>query len=116
MLKSKAVVFFAALAMSGIAAAGNSSGAITRLYVHSPNSTYGATNGVVMFSAGSIVGTPCSSQTEWAFSLSTETGKAMYAALLNAADKKRPVKVVGTGNCTAWSDRETPYYIYIDYP
>jgi hypothetical protein len=89
------------------AIAGSSVGVVTRIYAHSGD--------VILFSAGSHQGKPaCSTAAdEWAFSLSTQSGKAMYALLLTAYAQGKQVAVVGTGTCSAWGDRESPVYIYI---
>jgi hypothetical protein len=89
------------------AIAGSSVGVVTRIYAHSGD--------VILFSAGSHQGKPaCSTAAdEWAFSLTTQSGKAMYALLLTAYAEGKQVAVVGTGTCSAWGDRESPVYIYI---
>ncbi len=104
-----------AMAFPIIAEAGQSTGLVSSIRVHNPNPTYGSSSGVVMFAAGSNSASPCAIKTEWAFSLSTETGKAMYDLLLSAAQNQLPVTVVGSNLCSAWSDRESPYHISIQY-
>jgi hypothetical protein len=118
MAKSFAVVFSMTLFFPICAEAGGSTGLITRLFVHSPNSGYtSSSHGVVMFSAGTMTdASPCNSVGQWAFSLGTLTGRAMYDLLLYAANKNKTVIVKGTGNCSAWADRETVYFISINAP
>ena len=67
----------------------------------------------VMFEAGTnSMKSECSTQgNEWASSVATPTGKAMYALLLTAAASGRAVSVVGSADCSAWGDREAPRYI-----
>lgn len=52
----------------------------------------------------------------WALSLSTHTGRAMYALLLSAQAQGKSVQVSGAGDCSAWPDREAPIWIYIVQP
>ncbi len=74
------------------------------------------TGDAVMFSAGERKNNnkmACSKvENDWAFSLKTPTGKAMYALILSAQAQGRKISVVGTCDCSAWVDRETAYYIY----
>ncbi|WP_425628143.1 hypothetical protein [Vibrio neptunius] len=101
---------------SPIVIAGEGSGTISRIYVHEKNMSYEAPNGVVMFKVTTHTNAPaeCPSE-EWAFSLETEVGKAMYSLLLSAAAQKQSVVVKGSGDCGDWKDRERPYYIYVNY-
>jgi hypothetical protein len=96
---------FAALA--GSANAGSSTGTVTQIMV--------VTGDVVTFSAGVHQGKPaCSTAADdWALSLTTASGKAMYALLLSAQSQGKPITVLGTQACTAWPDRETPQYIHL---
>jgi len=103
------------IAFPTIAEAGQSTGIVSYIRVHNPNPSYGSSSGVVMFTAGSNPTSPCTNKGEWAFSLSTETGKAMYDLLLSSAERKLLVTVVGSGLCSAWSDREAPYNIFVNY-
>ncbi len=58
----------------------------------------------------------CNTVNEWAFSLSTEAGKAMYAALLSAASQNLDVLIVGySHDCSVWGDREKPAYVRVSY-
>lgn len=84
--------------------AGNGSGKVTQLMPHAGD--------VVFFSLGGEHANPpkCSS-TAWSISLSTHTGRAMYALLLSAHTQGLRVQVQGTGDCSAWPDRETAHYI-----
>lgn len=72
---------------------------------------------VVMFSVGEHINKPeCSTVgNEWALSLTTEKGRAMYAMLMASAAQRLPVSVMGENACNAWGDRESPYYMVIDY-
>ncbi|MGF1863698.1 hypothetical protein L4D15_00270 [Enterovibrio norvegicus] len=94
------------------AQAGTGSGKITRIYAHEKNG--GA--GVIMFNVQNHVNPPASCPGhEWAFDANTDQGKAMYSLLLAAASQGKPVTVMGTGDCAAWSDRERPAWIMVDY-
>lgn len=53
---------------------------------------------------------------EWAFYANTDLGQAMYSMLLSAAAQCLSVTVHGANDCTAWPDRERPFWITIDYP
>lgn len=95
---------------ANVAQAGSSAGTVTVLRAHTsaPN--------IVTFVAGANATRPaCSSQgNEWALSLTTEGGRAMYAMLLMAMASGRTITVSGTGACTSWPDRETPGYISVE--
>lgn len=92
---------------AGSANAGSSTGLVTALKVH--------TGDVVMFAAGSIgQRAACGvAGDEWAISLNTPTGKAIYALLLSANAQGKQVLVTGSNACNAWSDRETPYWVQL---
>lgn len=51
----------------------------------------------------------------WAFSLNEERGKGMLSMLLTAAAQGKEIGIQGSGNCSAWGDRENPTYMYINY-
>lgn len=91
------------------ATAGTSKGTITHLMVH--------VGDIVIFSAGPHIDKPaCSTvRDHWALSLKTEKGKAMYAMLLSSAAQNLTVGVKGSNTCSAWGDRESPVYMYINY-
>ena len=91
---------------------GDGAGKVTRIYAHDKDDG----KGVIMFNVESHTNPPeeCPGH-EWAFDLSTELGKAMYALLLSAAAQGKSVIVKGAGDCAAWGDRERPYWIRIDY-
>jgi hypothetical protein len=93
--------------MASAALAGTSTGAVTTLM------TYRAD--LVLFAAGTHADKPsCSTLgNEWALSLSTVGGKAIYAALLAAQAQGKAVQVLGTGACGDWPDRETPMAIVL---
>lgn len=44
---------------------------------------------------------------DWTFSLSSYTGRAWYALLLQAKSEGKKVYVTGAGNNDVWGDRET---------
>ena len=98
--------------MSSSVFAGNGSGKVTRIYAHPKHN--GA--GVIMFAVQNHTNPPsdCPSH-EWAFDANTDHGKAMYSLLLSAAAQGKPVTVIGAGDCKAWSDRERPSWIMVDY-
>ena len=110
MMKVKPLRFLACAALcavTSLAHAGTSSGLVTVLYVHSGDA--------VMFGAGPINNRlACSiAGDEWAFSLTTPTGRAMYALLLSAQAQGKAISVKGNGQCSAWQDREEPFVIYM---
>lgn len=88
--------------------AGSSSGQIGRIYANEGDT--------IMFSAGPHQDKPACSTVgdEWALSLSTDTGKSMYALLLMAKAQGKAVSVQGHGVCSAWGDRETPFVIWME--
>ena len=114
MLKGLASICLA-LGLSTVpaAAAGSSTGEVTRLYVHNGDSA----GGMIMFAAGTHNNKPSCSTLgdEWAFELGTPEGQAMYALLLSAVPQGLSIHVVGTGTCDAWGDRETARYIRVDF-
>lgn len=84
------------LAQAQVISVGN----VTRLTPHAGD--------VVIFDiAGPRLDSPaCSTMgTEWAISLSTPTGRAMYAMLLLAHAQNRPMRVFGSGICLSWTQR-----------
>ena len=101
---------------SSIALAGDGSGVVQRIYVHEKNDYYGGETDVIMFAVTNHTDQPstCTNH-EWAFSITTEKGKAMYALLLSAAAQKQNLVIKGSGDCEAWNGRERPYYMYVDY-
>jgi hypothetical protein len=97
------------LSLADQAMAGGSVGNVTMVMAHSGNA--------VIFDAGVHTEKPACSivGNQWAFTLTTEDGRAKYAMLLAAAAQNKKVTVYGTGLCSAWPDRETPLYISIEY-
>lgn len=85
------------------------SGLIRQIMVHSGD--------IVIFNAGEHSNKPeCSTVgSDWALSLSSEKGKAMYALLLSASAQGLPITVIGENACNAWGDRESPHYMLINY-
>lgn len=108
MLKKFFLSMFLIFGCTQYAGAGTSGGVVTLLMAHAHD--------IVIFSAGTHERKPSCSviNDEWALSLTTPTGKAMYAILLLAKAQGKTVSVQGTGVCTAWLDRETPMYIQIN--
>lgn len=96
------------LTIFGNAHAGSSSGAVSMLMVHSPE--------IVIFRAGTHLNKPaCSTAGEdWAISLNSHSGRAIYAMLLTAKSQNKNVTVIGQGICSAWGDREAPLYILLN--
>jgi hypothetical protein len=87
--------------------AGEGEGKVIQIMVH--------VNDVVFFELeGGHINRPACSATPWSISLATHTGRAMYAMLLSAQVQGQKVNVFGTGDCSAWSDRETAKYILIN--
>lgn len=105
-MKKLLSILFVWVAMANVAFAGNSNGQVTHVMAHASE--------IIIFEAGSHTGKPaCSTSGEgWALSLSTNSGRAMYALILMARAQGKTINVLGTGNCSAWGDRETPVYIY----
>jgi hypothetical protein len=82
---------------------------VTRVFAH--------VGDVAMFAAGPHNNPPACSLNngdEWAITLATATGRAMFATLLAAQAQGKPVIVVGSGKCDAWGDRESANYIVLD--
>jgi hypothetical protein len=102
------VLVLTVFSVTALAGRGSSNGEVTRLMVHNP--------GIVMFNAGSHPNKPgCNTAgNEWAFKLDTSRGRSMYALLLTAVNQGIPVHVYGTGQCSAWGDREDVYWMYLD--
>lgn len=107
MIRIATAMCFTLATLADSASAGSSTGTVAQILV--------VTGDVVTFSAGSHQGKSACSTTadDWAFSLTTASGKAMYALLLSAQAQGKSIGVVGTQACTAWPDRETPQYIYL---
>lgn len=111
-MKLKSVVILLAIFLfSPTAHSGDGSGKITRIYAH----ITGPDTGVIMFSVEYHTNPPACSNPEWAFSIDTEVGKAMYSMLLTAAAQNKPVVVHGANDCAAWGDRERPQFIHLDF-
>lgn len=92
---------------AGAAQAGDSLGTVGLIYVMSGD--------VSLFLAGPHANKPACSRVgdEWAFPLSTSGGRGMLAMLLAAQSQGKQVRVIGSGVCSAWSDREAPSYIIL---
>jgi hypothetical protein len=101
----KLFLSFLLISIFGVAHAGSSYGKITTIYAH--------TGDVILFGAGTHAGKPACSTVgdEWSISLATAAGRAMYALLLSAQAQGKAVTAMGANTCSAWGDRETPYFI-----
>ena len=109
----KVVMIWMTLILSGQSFAGSGGGFVEKIIVHTTTDGIG----VVMFTSESNANKAACSTTnegrDWAFSLATEQGKAMYALLLSAQAQHKAINVLGKDLCVAWHDREEPNYIYI---
>lgn len=103
------VVAALGLLFADLVYAGESSGTVIRLYAHSGD--------IAIFDVGAHTNRPACSVAgnEWAVSLSTPGGRAMYVLLVSAAAQRQTVTVHGTNTCSAWGDREAPSYIIVTY-
>ncbi|MDQ1091374.1 hypothetical protein QE400_000787 [Xanthomonas sacchari] len=100
-----AVSIFCVLPFS--ASAGDGAGKVIQVIAHSHD--------VVFFTLdGPHTNAPACSSTPWSLSLTTNSGRAQYALLLSAVAQGKAVTVHGTGDCSAWGDRETAEYVLID--
>lgn len=74
-------------------------------------------NGIVLVSTdGQRLGTPnCAlgSPTRFAIDATSTAGKIQLAGLQSAHASGKPVRIIGTGNCSVYSDSETISYFYI---
>lgn len=92
------------------------SGKIQQILAH----TYGGNGaGVIMFktevNANKAECSTAGNGSQWAFSLESEYGKAMYSLLLTAQAQNKTVSVVGMNDCSAWADRERPKFIAVNF-
>ena len=55
----------------------------------------------------------CATQDRWVINLSTQTGQAMYAAVLTAIASGRKIMVHGAGTCSVWGDTESITYVQV---
>ena len=97
-------------------ASGSSSGQVTGiLVVSAPWAAPSPSSDVAVFSAGSHSGKPACSVIgdDWSISLTTPSGRAMYALILSAQAQGKSVNVAGSNTCSAWGDRETPVWIQL---
>ncbi|UYK85078.1 hypothetical protein NG827_01260 [Xanthomonas sacchari] len=102
---ARAASIFLVLPVSAMA--GDGAGKVIQVIAHSHD--------VVFFSLdGPHTNAPACSSTPWSLSLATNSGRAQYALLLSAVAQGKAVTVHGTGDCSAWGDRETAEYILID--
>lgn len=111
-MKSVLIAVLVLFPISSYAGTGN--GLVEKIIVHQKNAQYGATEDVVMFKVTMRNDAPTCSGTEWAFSIETDLGKAMYAMLLSASAQRKSVFVQDSNGCSAWSDREHPKYITLE--
>lgn len=71
---------------------------------------------VLVTTDGQRLGTPtCALGSPYRFVIdaTTPAGKVQLAGLLSAHAAGKPVRIVGTGNCSLYSDSETISYFYI---
>ena len=97
------------------ALAGTGSGTVTKIYTHVGDVVLFSTQSHVHDESRNACIAEQGANTEWAITLTTETGKAMYAQLLAAATQKKPVVVVGANDCNDFPGRERPSYVVVDY-
>jgi len=111
------------LSIPTISMAGEGNGKIVHIISHEKkveatdhsDSDHKINIGVIMFQIESHTNKPLCSGMGWAFNADDAHGKAMYAMLLSAAAQSLPVTVTGSNDCSAWSDRERPYFIKVIY-
>ena len=96
------------LAAGPALADGSATGTVLLLQPHNPD--------VVIFNVGTHGNKPACSSVgdQWALSLSSSAGRAMYALLLAASMQGQTVHVQGTGLCDAWPDRESPRWLVVN--
>lgn len=97
-----------AVVFSSQVKAGHAVGKVTHLMVH--------TGDLVFFNIGTHNDKPaCSTAGEdWAVSLKTEMGKAMYSMLLAARLSDKKITATGTNTCPDWGDRESVLFMTIE--
>ena len=104
----KKLVLVVGLMMSHIVSAGSGGGKIQMIMAHSDDivifQTETNTNKATCSTAGE--------GSQWAISLQSKTGEAMYSLLLTAQSQGKSIGVHGTGDCSAWGDREAAHYIF----
>lgn len=102
------VLLAGALVSLPVLAAGNSTGYVQGLLAHEP--------GRIMFRAGTHTEKPACSTVgdQWAIDATTQGGRQMVNVLMLAAALNKTVTVHGSGSCTAWGDRESPLYLYMN--
>jgi hypothetical protein len=107
MIKKLPALFFFLINANAVYA-GSSSGPVGALLI-SPN-------GVLIFDTGPHPSKPScgTAGSEWALSIESSAGKAVYALLLAAKAQNQIVNVVGKNDCSYWYDREAPDYIYVN--
>ncbi len=100
----------ASLSTSPLAWSGEASGHVESLIVRSSDGL------IYVWLNGTAVSRPaCAASTDyWMIKdENSETGKKTYAALLAAQISGRPIRIVGSGTCTRWSDGEDISYIQL---
>ena len=110
-LKNKYRMIFSLIIVFGCvssATAGSQSGNVTKIYAHEGDVAIVALDGAYSNQP------TCSTNVEWAFSLTTESGKAMYANLLSAAALDLNVYIHGYDRGCTYS-REIPSFVMVSY-
>ena len=115
------LIFFASVCFVQIAQAGTATGKVARTYVlahcSTPQPTQPCNTGIVALNVLITSPPPCATiPGEWAYTLDTAAGKAMFNAILHAQAVGATVTVTGDGSCAAWPDRERPLFITFAYP
>ena len=114
-------IFFAAVFLVPNAQASTSTGKVASTYVlaHCPTVAPSApcNTGIVVLNVPTAGPPPCAViPSEWAYTLDTAAGKAMFNAILHAQAVGATLTIIGDGSCAAWPDRERPLFIKFAYP
>ena len=121
-MKTKLIfILFAALLLNQNAQGSTSTGKVARTYVLAHCATVPAqppcNTAIVALNVPNNAPPPCATiPAEWAFTLDTAAGKAMFNAILHAQAVGATVTIQGDGSCAAWPDRERPLFITFAYP
>lgn len=111
-MKIKIILIVTILSFSFVSFAGTGSGKVIQIMPHQGDAVIFITES----RAGSVPECAVPSGGQWALSLSTEDGKAMYAMLLAAFLTGKDVHVQGSSACYTpnMNIRENPVYIWMD--